>query len=95
MLCLKERRARNANWPAAVKSQISNLKSVAESCSRQLRGWADSLQNSEIKGQRHLNRRTREQEEQTRKAKSLQKDLLRKLPPGHPLRRDAETRGLI
>ena len=95
MLCLKERRARNANWPAAVKSQISNLKSVAESCSRQLRGWADSLQNSEIKGQRHLNRRTREQEEQTRKAKSLQKDLLRKLPPAHPLRRDAEARGLI
>src|SRR5438067_13845704 len=41
MLCLKERRARNANWPADVKSQIANLKSVAESCSRQLRGWAD------------------------------------------------------
>ncbi len=95
MLCLKERRARNANWPAALKSQISNLKSVAESCSRQLRGWADSLQNSDIKGQRHLNRRTREQEEKTKKAKSLQKDLLRKLPPGHPLRRDAEARGLI
>ena len=95
MLCLKERRARNANWPADVKSQIANLKSVAESCSRQLRGWADSLQNSNIKGQRHLNRRTREQDEQTKKAKSLQKDLLRKLPPGHPLRRDAEERGLI
>ena len=95
MLCLKERRARNANWPADVKSQIANLKSVAESCSRQLRGWADSLQNSDIKGQRHLNRRTREQDEQTKKAKSLQKDLLRKLPAGHPLRRDAEERGLI
>jgi len=95
MLCLKERRARKANWPADLKSQISNLKSVAESCSRQLRGWADSLQNSDIKGQRHLNRRTREQEEQTKKAKSLQKDLLRNLPPGHPLRRDAEERGLI
>ena len=95
MLCLKERRARNANWPADVKSQSANLKSVAESCSRQLRGWADSLQNSDIKGQRHLNRRTREQDEQTKKAKSLQKDLLRKLPPGHPLRRDAEERGLI
>jgi len=95
MLCLKERRARKANWPADLQSQISNLKSVAESCSRQLRGWADSLQNSDIKGQRHLNRRTREQDEQTKKAKSLQKDLLRKLPPGHPLRRDAEERGLI
>jgi four helix bundle protein len=95
MPCLKERRARNANWPADVKSQIAKLKSVAESCSRQLRGWADSLQNSDIKGQRHLNRRTREQEEQSKKAKSLQKDLLLKLPPGHPLRRDAEQRGSI
>jgi four helix bundle protein len=34
------------------KCQISNLKSLAESCSRQLRGWADALQNSEIEGQR-------------------------------------------
>ena len=95
MLCLKERRARKGNWPAALKSQITDLKSIAESCSRQLRGWADSLQNSDIKSQRHLNRRTREQEDQTKKAKSLQKDLLRRLPPGHPLRRDAEERGLI
>jgi four helix bundle protein len=38
----------------ALKSQISNLKSLAESVSRQLRGWANSLQNSEIPGQRHL-----------------------------------------
>jgi four helix bundle protein len=95
MLVLKERRARKAGWPADLKSQIADLKSIAESCSRQLRGWADSLQNSDIKGQRHLNRRTREQEEQAKKAKSLQKDLLRKLPPGHPLRRDAEARGLL
>src|SRR5438477_5099704 len=95
MLCLKERRARKEVWPADLKSQIADLKSVAESCSRQLRGWADSLQNSDIKGQRHLNRRTREQEEQTSKAKSLQQELLRKLPPAHPLRGDAETRGLI
>jgi four helix bundle protein len=36
------------------KSEISNLKSLAETISRQLRGWADSLQNSEIKGQRYL-----------------------------------------
>ena len=95
MLCLKERRARNANWPADLKTRISNLKSTAESCSRQLRGWADALQNSDIKGQRHLNRKTREQEEQAKKAKSLQKDLLGRLPPGHLLRRDAEARGLI
>ena len=51
------------------KSEISNLKSVAESVSRQLRGWADSLQNSDIKGQRHLNAAARAQHEsQTRVA---------------------------
>src|SRR5438552_4660167 len=91
MLMVKLRRVRLPN----LKSQISNLISLAESCSRQLRGWADALQNSDIKGQRHLNQKTREQEDQTKKAKSFQKDLLSKLPPAHPLRRDAEARGLI
>jgi four helix bundle protein len=40
---------------AHLKSEITNLKSLAESCSRQIRAWADNLQNSDIKGQRHLN----------------------------------------
>jgi hypothetical protein len=68
---------------------------MAESCSRQLRGWADSLQNSEIKGQRHLTRQTREQDARKQRAAAFEKDLLRRLPPGHPLRKDAEERGLI
>ena len=42
-----------------LKSEISNLKSAAESISRQLRACADSLQNSHIKGQRYLNKTTR------------------------------------
>src|SRR5262249_41039476 len=42
-----------------LKSQIPNLKSPAESISRQLRAWADSLQNSDVKGQRYLNEKTR------------------------------------
>lgn len=48
-------------WPPAahLKSQISDLFSLSESCSRQIRGWADSLQNSDIKGPRHLNDQTR------------------------------------
>jgi hypothetical protein len=35
------------------------LKSEAEGISRQIRAWADSLQNSEIKGQRYLNEKER------------------------------------
>ena len=91
MLTVKLRRVRLPD----LKSQISNLISLAESCSRQLRGWADTLQNSDIRGQRHLNQKVRREEEQKTRAGALQKDLLRKLPSSHPLRRDAEERGLV
>ena len=55
MLCLLER------LPAFrdLKSEISNLKSRAQAISRQLRGWADSLQNTPIRGQRYLTEKTR------------------------------------
>ena len=95
MLCLKERRAQKANWPADLESEISNLKTIAESCSRQLRGWADSLQNSDIKGQRHLTDKSRREDEQKKRASAFSKELLQRLPPGHPLRKDAEQKGLI
>lgn len=95
MLCLLQQRATRQGWGEDLKSQISNLKSIAESCSRQLRGWADSLQNSDIKGQRHLNDKGRRESEQARRANSFRKDLLRRLPEGHPMRRDAEERGII
>lgn len=42
-----------------LKSQISNLRLLAENIARQLRGWADSLQNSDIKGQRYLDDKTK------------------------------------
>src|SRR6267378_819498 len=45
MLCLLERLLGFAD----LKSEISNLKSVCEGISRQLHGWANSLQNTEIK----------------------------------------------
>ena len=88
MLCLLLRR----DWAKHLKSEISNLKSTAESCSRQLRGWADSLQNSEIKGQRHLNERVRKEQSQKQRATMFQKKLLENLPANHPLRRAAEER---
>ncbi|MCP5521780.1 MAG: four helix bundle protein [Verrucomicrobiales bacterium] len=92
MLCLKERRARKAGWPADLDSQISDLKSTAESCSRQLRAWADSLQNSDIRGQRHLNDKVRESARLKNAARSYRLDFLRGLKPGHPLYRSAEAR---
>jgi four helix bundle protein len=88
MLCLLLRRT----WASPLKSEISNLKSTAENCSRQLRAWADSLQNSDIRGQRHLNNRSRAEDDQKRKAITIQKKLLANLPVNHPLRKkDAES----
>jgi len=46
----------------------------ATNCSRQLRGWADSLQNSEIMGQRHLNTAARRQYDQKQRAVAMQND---------------------
>src|SRR5882724_7200843 len=39
--------------------EISDLKSRSLSISRQLRAWADSLQNSDIRGQRYLTDKSR------------------------------------
>jgi len=91
MLTVKLRRVR----PENIKSQLSKLISLAESCSRQLRGWADSLQNSDIKGQRHLNDKSRQADDQKKRASAFQIELLRKLPAWHPKRKEAEERGLI
>jgi four helix bundle protein len=88
MLCLLQRR----DWAKHLKSEITNLISTAESCSRQLRGWADSLQNSEIKGQRHLNERIRKEQDQKQRTAVFQKKLLENLPANHPLRRAAEEK---
>jgi len=92
MLSVKERRAAKARWSEDLKSQISNLKSTAESCSRQLRGWADSLQNSDIQGQRHLNEKVRQRERNVKTAKTYRLNFLRNLKPEHPLYRTSEAR---
>ncbi len=86
MLCFLERRKKFSHF----KSQISNLKSIAESCSRQLRGWADHLQNSEIRGQRHLNDQSRKEYLSRKDAAAFERELMETLPPDHPFRKFKE-----
>jgi four helix bundle protein len=67
-----------------LKSQISDLKSLAESCSRQIRAWADSLQNSDIKGQRRLNDQSRIRYQADKRSAVFEKkleEILRKARP--------------
>jgi hypothetical protein len=47
------------------------LKSQIENISRQIRGWADHLQNTEIRGQRHLNKESRSTFEKSKRADSF------------------------
>ena len=73
MLCLLERLDRFQD----LKSEISNLKSLALSVSRQLRGWANSLKNSEIKGQRCLADQTRRVSDAAREREGFLQELRR------------------
>ncbi len=73
MLCLLDRMGRFGH----LKSEISDLKSRAESCFRQIRAWVDHLQNTPIKGQRHLNDQTRESFDQQKRAESFRIKLQR------------------
>jgi four helix bundle protein len=73
MLCLFERLPQFVN----LKSEISNLKSLAENVSRQLRGWADSLQESPIKGQRYLTQKSRRLAETRRSQQEFLSELRR------------------
>ncbi|MCC7338557.1 MAG: four helix bundle protein [Pirellulaceae bacterium] len=43
----------------SMRSDAASLSTRCESISRQIRGWTNSLQNSDITGQRHLNDKTR------------------------------------
>jgi four helix bundle protein len=77
MLCLLERMPPFGN----LKSEISNLKCLAEGVSRQLRGWADSLQESPIQGQRYLTQKTRRVDRAWRE-RELMLEELRKIQTG-------------
>jgi four helix bundle protein len=77
MLCLLERLRRFAQF----KSEISNLKSTAESCSRQLRAWAANLQDSPIAGQRRLTQAVRNRSEQQKRADAFTKKLKENFKP--------------
>jgi four helix bundle protein len=77
MLCLLERLRRFAH----LKSQIPDLKSLAESCSRQLRAWAADLQESPIEGQRRLTEGSRKRSEQQKRAEEFTRSLKQNFKP--------------
>ena len=71
MLCLLERISAFRD----LESEILNLKSNAESISKQLGGWIRSLNDSSLKGQRYVTEKTRRVDE----ARRGREEFLRKL----------------
>lgn len=71
MLCLLER------IPAfhPLNKEIGLLKKRAENCSRQLKAWAKSLQDSNFRGERHVNQRTKRIDQSARDRDEFLKEL--------------------
>ena len=59
------------------KFEISDLKLRSISISRQLRGWADSLQNSDIRGQRYLTDKSRRMTKESQEREEFLEELRR------------------
>jgi len=71
MLCLTDR------MPGLhdLRSQISDLRGKAESIARQLRAWAEKLQNSDIKGHRYLTQADRDRQVRERETEEFVSEL--------------------
>jgi len=66
------------------KPEIANLKLRAESISKQLHGWIESLKNSEIKGVKFLTEKERRKIQQIKEDKEFQ-ELLQKVTRGEKI----------
>ena len=71
MLCLLER----IPTFRPLSKEIGVLKRRAESCSRQLKAWAQSLQNSDFRGERHVSQRTKRMDQAAREREEFLKEL--------------------
>jgi len=71
MLCLLDR----IPTFRPLNKETALLKKKAESCSRQLKAWAQSLQNSDFKGERHVNQRVKRAAEAAREREEFLNEL--------------------
>ena len=71
---------------------LQRIRSLAESCARQLTGWAGALNSPPFEGGRHLPRQQRERRDAAKKASDYRLRFLNSLKPGHPLYHSLEAR---
>ena len=71
---------------------LQRIRALAESCARQLTGWAGALDNLPFEGRRHMPQQQRSQREATQKASEYRLRFLKSLKPSHPLYNSSEAR---
>lgn len=59
-----------------MKKELRTIKSKAESCSKQLKAWAESIQNSDYKGERYVTEKLRRSDQATREREEFLNELL-------------------
>ena len=72
--------------------RLQEIRSLAESCARQLTAWTASIESSPVQGKRHLTGEVREKRESVEKAREFRLNFLRNLKPEHPLYNSTEAR---
>ena len=71
MLCLIERMPNFRK----IGNEIRRLKERAENCSRQLKAWAMSLQDSNFRGERYVNKKTKRADQAAKEREEFLKEL--------------------
>ncbi len=71
---------------------LQSIRSHAESCARQLSGWAGSLDKLPFEGRRHLPEKERATREIAQKSRDFRLNFLKTLRPNHPLYNSSEAR---
>ena len=72
--------------------QLQEIRSLAESCAKQLTAWTASIENSPVQGKRHLTGEVKEKRGAAQNARDFRLNFLRHLKPEHPLYRSSEAR---
>ena len=71
---------------------LQRIRSLAESCARQLTGWAGAVDKLPFEGRRHISDKQREASQAAQKARDFRTKFLKELKPEHPLYKSSEAR---
>lgn len=72
--------------------QLQGIRTLAESCARQITAWTGSIEDSPVRGKRHLSGQMREARQLQHAAQNYRLNFLRSLKIGHPLYHSTEAR---